>query len=31
MLNQEGDARVQEAWQLLGNCSLEDAWGYRTE
>ena len=25
MLNQEGTAKVQEAWQTLGNCSLEDA------
>ena len=25
MLSQEGTAKVQEAWQTLGNCSLEDA------
>ena len=25
ILNQEGSQKVQEAWQLLGNCSLEDA------
>ena len=25
MLNQEGADKVQEAWQLLSNCSLEDA------
>ena len=25
MLNQEGAEKVQEAWQTLGNCSLEDA------
>ena len=25
MLNQEGTAKVQEAWQTLGNCSLEGA------
>ena len=25
MLSQEGAEKVQEAWQLLGNCSLEDA------
>lgn len=25
MLNQEGAQKVQEIWQLLGNCSLEDA------
>lgn len=25
MLNQEGTAKVQDAWQTLGNCSLEDA------
>jgi hypothetical protein len=24
MLNQEGAEKVQEAWQTLGNCSLED-------
>ena len=25
ILNQEGSQKIQEAWQLLGNCSLEDA------
>ena len=25
ILNQEGSQKVQDAWQLLGNCSLEDA------
>ena len=25
MLSQEGAEKVQEAWQTLGNCSLEDA------
>ena len=25
MLSQEGAEKVQEAWQLLGNCSLENA------